>query len=1033
MKETPYLIYNASAGSGKTFTLVKAYLAILLKSKFNDSFKNILAITFTNKAVGEMKERIIDKLIHFALHDDAINDPMLTALCTELQESETALQLKAKGVLKKILHNYAFFDVVTIDKFNHRLIRTFATDLKLPQNFEVALDTELLLKEAVDHVIARAGTDEQLTKILIDFVLEKINEDKSWNIELDIFEASKKIIQENHADAVATLKGKEIKDFVDLQKNIKTKIESFKKAIISQANETLELFTSNGLTVKDFSRGTLYTHFEKHAKNNHKTNPYGNNLEENIKANTSIYTKSLASDKKATIDSLLPSIDHVYQSIKSYHFNEKLLQNIYRNIVPLTVINTVQNELEIIKEEENLLPISEFNSIISETIKEQPAPFIYERIGERYKHYFIDEFQDTSQLQWNNILPLIDNALVSETLTGQKGSLMLVGDAKQAIYRWRGGNPEQFINLYNQESNPFQIQVETENLPRNYRSFDEVITFNNKLFKHVSNYFDEEKYKRLYELSFQETNAQKGGYVTIDFLDLDTETSRDETFANATLQQIEQCIAQGYMYSDIAILTRSNAQGVCIANFLAEHNIPIISSETLLLKNNPEIQFLNTLIQLSLQPDNKEHLGTILLYLGRNQNETSVHTFIQNALDDPKQLFQKYNFNTSIFAEKPFYEAIVYAIQQFELSTKSEAYLQYYLDVILEFNEHNKEGFAGFIAYWDKKSDKLSLTAPEGVNAVELFTIHKSKGLEFNVVIFPFADFEIQKRSQHWLHVNPEEFNGFTELLVDINSDFENSSPENNIIAATLNTLSKLDNFNTLYVALTRAVEQLHIITKQKTTERDISSVFQQLLINENLWEAEKTTYTFGKPEKSIPKTTTKSTQHETIRFGKSGMLDQFNIVTKNGLLWDTKQQKAIEKGNIIHDILAHIKTENDITEAIDNAIVTGMITRNEKANIEHSITDIIKHKQLSKYYQLGATIYNEREMIDANKNILRPDRLVFFDQEATIIDYKTGAHHSKYIHQMNAYAQVLETMNYVVKEKLLVYINEEITIEKIA
>jgi len=472
LNNLPFKIFNASAGSGKTFTLVKEYLKIVLSTNSPESFKRVLAITFTNKAVNEMKERIIENLEAFS-NPSIITNPnsIFLLIQEELNITKEILVQRASKTLKYILHNYAFFDVATIDKFNHRLLRIFAHDLKLPMNFEVALDTELLLDEAIDQLIFKAGSDEKLTQMLIDFALEKADDDKSWDIALDLKKVGLLLLNENHAKQLSQLKERSLEDFSKLNDVLRKEVKKQEDVLQKAAKEVLDLIGINELEFNDFTRGTLPKHFEKITSGNFDK-LYENKLYENLKEGK-VYTKSLSLDKATKIDALIPTLLQSYLSLKKGVYYLKFLQNFYKNNIPLSLLNAIQAELETIKTDQNLLLISEFNSIISNVIANEPAPFIYERLGEKYKHYFIDEFQDTSEMQWNNLIPLISNALDGETLTGKRGSLLIVGDAKQAIYRWRGGKAEQFISLYG-DLNPFQIEKEdkiSKILPTNYRSF----------------------------------------------------------------------------------------------------------------------------------------------------------------------------------------------------------------------------------------------------------------------------------------------------------------------------------------------------------------------------------------------------------------------------------------------------------------------------------------------------------------------------------------------------------------------------------
>ncbi len=265
--------------------------------------------------------------------------------------------------------------------------------------------------------------------------------------------------------------------------------------------------------------------------------------------------------------------------------------------MPLTVLNAIQQEIKTIESERDQIPISSFNTIISDEIRNQPAPYIYERLGEKYRHYFIDEFQDTSQMQWENLVPLISNALESEDEQGNMGTLLLVGDVKQAIYRWRGGRAEQFLNLINKETNPFVVEPHISSLETNYRSREELIKFNNTFFTVTSPFLGSPQYNLLFtDGNKQDFNDKVGGYVDLNFIKMPKE-NKDLEYCNEVLRSIKDARADKYNYADICILTRKRKHGIILADFLIEQNIPIISSETLLLKNNPKVNFLINLLK----------------------------------------------------------------------------------------------------------------------------------------------------------------------------------------------------------------------------------------------------------------------------------------------------------------------------------------------------------------------------------------------------------------------------------------------------
>lgn len=384
-QNTPFKIYDASAGSGKTFTLVKEYLSKILESKKDNYYQQLLALTFTNKAVTEMKHRIIENLVSFS-RPSIFEEPsaMFLQISVDLNLEKEEIQKRSKKILKHLLHNYASFSVETIDRFNHRLIRTFARDLKLSSNFEVQLDTGQLLSEAVDQLLSKAGEDPKITKVLLDFALEKTDNDKSWDISKDIVQASKLIFTEKDAIHLTRIKEKSLDDFYRFKNQLVKE-----KAVLSQkvqliAGNTLELISESGLEKMDFSSGYLFTHFLNLSEGQFNIK-FKNKWQETM-GEKPLYTGGTlknAPDIAATIDEHTPYFIQNFKESKADVFKIFLIDDILKTLTPLFVINLVNQELENIKEERNLLPISEFNSLINSEIKDQPAPFIYERLGEK--------------------------------------------------------------------------------------------------------------------------------------------------------------------------------------------------------------------------------------------------------------------------------------------------------------------------------------------------------------------------------------------------------------------------------------------------------------------------------------------------------------------------------------------------------------------------------------------------------------------------------------------------------------------------
>ena len=1045
--QQPFLIYNASAGSGKTFTLVKAYLKILFTSSQQHAFKNILALTFTNKAVAEMKARVVDMLIAFSDPDILEKPtPMFEMLSTELNIEANNLHLKSKLILHNIAHNYAAFDISTIDKFNHRLIRTFAHDLKLPLNFEVELDTKTVLSKAVDQLIDKAGTDKELTKILIDFALEKADEDKSWDVAFDFNQIAQLLTNENDIPYIESLKDKSLEDFKSLKTNLIKQCAQVEQYITEKAKEILDQIDNQDLQFNDFSSSYLPKYFLKLMEGNFNVG-YGLNWQTDLLEGNALYPKRLAKNKMATIDSIQSVLASSFEQTKQRIYQIKFLKNILKNLTPLSVLNAIYKSLQDIKLEEDLVLISEFNMLISTEIKSQPAPFIYERIGEKFKHYFIDEFQDTSTKQWENLIPLIDNAISSQNLRGETGSAMLVGDAKQAIYRWRGGKAEQFIDLYTEQQHPFQIQQNVKNLPANYRSLETIVNFNNGFFQHLSTFaFSKASHQKIYEASRQDQSLKGEGYIEISFLEFESE-HKDDAYGQKVLEAIQKAQEYNFELRDICIIARKSKEGIALAEYLSIEGVPIISSESLLLKNSPEVQFLTSIIALASQPYNDmlkiETLGYLADYQLKLADNHSfyanlVHLETSEMFDQLKQYDLYFDFNQ--FLQLPFYEAVESIIRQFNLNKTSNAYIQFFLDEVLDYSQKHNAGFTNFTSHWEIKKEKLSITSPQGNNAVQIMTIHKAKGLEFPVVIFPYANQNIyfDRSPKMWFPVDPEVFSGFSNVFINNTKDLEELGEIGQTLYADYRTQLELDSMNLLYVVLTRAVEQLYIVSeydldKDKNEKLGLySGLFISYLKSVGLWKDAAETYTFGTASRilSTKKIELSTIQKQFISVAKEK--HDLRIVTNSGYLWDTEQEAAIEKGNLVHLVMSKIKTENDIDSVLDDFESKGDLTVQQSLELKPIIMDIVHHKQLKSVFQPNLTVYNEKDILVPGGLILRPDRIVVNEkQEAVIVDYKTGAERPTHQNQIRQYQSILEEMGFNVVKRILVYINEDIQVKE--
>lgn len=1048
--DTPFLIYDAAAGSGKTYTLVKEYLGFLLGQQKNNYYQSLLALTFTNKAVAEMKDRIIENLVAFSEKNSATNpSQMMQDLASELHLGLPTIQTRAKAILTHILHNYAGFSVETIDKFNHRLIRTFAKDLSLPSNFEVVLDPTALLTEAVDKLIDKTGVDQAITKVLVAFALEKADDDKSWDISKDIFKAAKLLNNEDDAVHISLFKDKTLSDFGDFKKELHKHKHLCEETILKEIHVVSDILTTHGLDKKAFSRGSFITFIERLKTKEYAKIEFSAMWIQDL-AQKPMYgvTWAKKNEALATIIDQNQSVFEDFITAARKQVNTlRFITAILKNLTPLSVINLVSKELAILQEEQNLVPLAQFNALIHKEIKDQPAPFIYERLGERYNHFFIDEFQDTSVMQWQNMIPLLDNSL-SQAQTSKEGSLLLVGDVKQAIYRWRGGNPEQFLSLIHEKSAFDTADPEIENLPKNYRSLKEIICFNNDFFSYVAQYLEDPLHEKLYlDGNKQERNEKANGYVNLEFIEGQNKEEKNQLYAEKTLAIVKQLNQSGFAYSDICVLTRKKDDGVFLSTYLMEHDISVISSETLLLENADVVKCIYNTILLSVQPtDTQTKIGVLDFLHAHFKIAVDKHSFFTSFLE-PGALFsqtlKKYDidFDLQGVAQKSLYQGAEYIVKQFGLDKIADAYLYGFMDLVFEYQQKPQADTLGFIDFWETKRQTASIACGENTNGVRFMTIHKAKGLEFPAVIFPYANIELYKEQEPktWISVPNTWSQDFDQTLINYNKGIAEFNDQGAAIHTKRRQTIALDNYNLLYVTLTRAVEQLYIITERPKEVKDSIKNFQQLfsefLKHQGKWDDGQKVYTFGNFNPQAhgkTKQTSKRVSPEFISSTPQG--HNLHIINTKGLNSDSNIKEAIAEGNLFHDTMQEIKYHGDEVFVFQKLRRLATIREEKIAALQLKVQTVLQDPALFALFENEAQVYNERDIITKQGHTLRPDRLNFHPQtnSVTIVDYKTGTPSYDHEDQINGYATALVEMGYVIKDKILVYTNQTILINKI-
>jgi ATP-dependent exoDNAse (exonuclease V) beta subunit len=1112
-----FKVIKASAGSGKTFTLTTEYISLLLSNKYEKYFQHILAITFTIKAAAEMKHRILNTLKFLAYEKDLekiLKNDQAEAICKKLKAEYDIelpqIQKRANKIFTNIIHNYSDLSISTIDKFTHKIVRTFAKDLNLSVNFNIEMDESETINKAINLLINKIGEDEFITDILTEFVIENFNQEQSWKIENAIFQISS-LIKSNNYESLNEKIGNINKENYRANrlklKKIKTEIL---KSYIDKANEIIALIKSYNLNPEDFAGGKngMMVSIEKITKyddENLKEIKLTDKRISGIENRDLLYAKS---NKDASITSLIDNIssqlfqllDELIEIYDTQFEKFKVADSALKEFNLIILSEYLQNSIKEVKKDNNVVFMSEFNQLIHNVIKGEHAPYIYERLGEKYNHYMIDEFQDTSVLQWSNLIPLVDNSLAS----GHES--LIVGDSKQAIYRWRGGEVEQFYKLPELpfltntsigliQENTLKNNYKSIVLKENYRSENEVLDFNNQLFSYFKTVLPKE-FEKIYEENEQNPIKNNGlGYVEINLIKKSRNTAKsddsEESIESAEneerqefvllINQINQCInSDCYKLGDMAIIGRNGKELMEIANFLNEVGIPCISEEGLLLSSSHRVDFLINLLYYINNPKENAYILKIFEYFvleGKLSKDefAALGSLNSRRADSYFKLYQYLlqflkkigitNFNIGDLKTKNLYELVENLIYIFEINKNYDTYIHGFVERVFEYTNKLNIDHSDFLKWWGEKKNNFSIKIPDNIDAIRLLTIHKSKGLQFPIVFCPFFNWEIVKTAfgdKVWLKLKKGELPDINKCIINSNN-YKDFNPESQYYTDLFNDYKKniLDNVNLMYVALTRAEEHLYITTNALSDNKKNEIFGGAASINfENLGN-EISNYINAFIENNSDKFIQTENQfcflnsfeeainNKKIKLEKDKNKKKIEKEENKKILlseviskpWENrisisrstyKEENFLElldkqiKGNMIHDILSEIKTidEQEIIKSIDRKIIRGLLSEDDKMEILESVFKIINHDESKRFFEFSdkTIVKNETEILDENGKSYRPDKMIFEDNKATVIDFKTGSVSTTHKEQVKKYLHLLQLQGYTSLKGYLLY-----------
>ncbi|MEI6348061.1 MAG: UvrD-helicase domain-containing protein [Bacteroidota bacterium] len=1029
-----FTIYQASAGSGKTFSLAKEYLKITLQNP--DAYKNILAITFTNKAAAEMKERILSYLKDLDSGDLSSDGytQMLPIILNEVKiDQELAVQ-NASILLKKIIYNYADFSVMTIDAFFQRILRTFAFDLDIPMNFQLEIDSKELIDQVVELLIEQVGENESLTAMMIDFIDSSSEESKSWHIEKDIISFTPELLSEHSKNYIESLKDLSLADFTLIINDFVQEKRILKQKMIKSLAALRESLANQQIPETEFKNDFLSRWFKSIENESYDVK---------IGLKKALADKSwFAKTKEKFYLSAFNAMEVEFSTLLQQTIDDSrrilFISAIQRKIFPMALLNELKRTVSHIESLEHTFQISNTNFKINEITSQEPAPFIYERLGDKYYYYFIDEFQDTSRLQWLNVLPLICEALSGYHGTEQ-GKAILFGDPKQAIYRFRGGDLDQFValpNIINDEQNPLiDLMSETIKnqyvpipLETNYRSLSNVIEFNNQFFQYLSDGHDCLKpYYKNHRQFFLKSKI--GGLVTVSIYRKGAEVKYPDFALEQIGIRVSEALRDGFMLKDIAILTRDKKHAPEIASFLSSKGFQVISSDSLLIKSSLKVLFILEILRYYLQSENQVMAFSVFAKyrqlfggdVGMIDSKNMSVKYLESVFANDGCMFK---FET--LASFDLYERTEYITRSFGFNASGDAYLLALLSVmsdksLAQIQEHK------FWEWWDENSHKLSVEIPENMNGITLLTIHKAKGLEYPVVIVP--DYEPNnKKGDLWVKLSEKSSDLNKRLSVaKLPVKEEDESEFSSEISEELNRIL-IDKVNVLYVALTRAVERLHIILQAPTPTSNsfsyknsfynfISSTFP------NSQEEFDSFSFFAYGDYDPKRGTSKPTIINKIEVNQ---LYSSDWKENDWLSNNPEKSQAQQFGILLHNTMSYINSVDDVNLALDISQRVSNLDDEIVITLKKQINSIVNHPELIRFFQPGSTVYNEIDVVDADAKVHRPDRVVCIQDEVAVIDFKTGIINEHYHNQINAYKDLYLQLGYKNINGYIVYANPD-------
>ena len=1060
-------IYKASAGSGKTFTLSVEYIKLLIKDP--QSYRSTLAVTFTNKATEEMKLRILSQLygIWKLLPD---SKSYIDKIKEDLDVTEEYMSERAGIALHNIVHNYSYFRIETIDSFFQSVLRNLARELDLTANLRIELNDYQIERNAVDELINSLDENSELLTWIMEYIRENMDDDKDWNVIGNIKRFGENIFREYYKTNSKKLNERLLEE--GFFKQYTTKLRQMRnEAEVEMQNEAAQFFDAlnhNGIEIDDLNNGKNGPagYFIKIKKGIYNNTIVTKRLQKVLdEGSESSWVKQKSSKETQDIvrelaNSTLTPLVHHAEDVRQknwYIYGSAVLT--LRHLNQLRLLNSIENKVRMMNVEQNRFLLSDTHTLLHSLIRDTDSPFIFEKIGNYLENIMIDEFQDTSTVQWQNFKVLLEECMSH----GEQQGNLIVGDVKQSIYRWRSGD-WRMLNNIEREFPYLNSMLNVCSLDTNYRSSRRVITFNNAFFKRASEleYADQksstpdtsspEQLKKAYSDVAQKVPSFRDnhGYVSINLLPND---DYRQQALQKTAEAVSLLLDSGANYSDIAILVRSNDIIQLIAEFFANElpDVKIVSDEAFRLDSSVSVNIIVNAMLWLTHPDNilaKAYIAKAYqtYVLEKSEQETNKLLATAEGIDSalPCALIDKRDDLLTM----PIFELAeqIYTLFNIGNIKGEDAYLYAFYDALTDFIANNTADIDSFVEEWNDSIAEKTIQA-SAIDGIRIITIHQSKGLEFEHVVIPFCDWTLEKGNTIWCTPQVEPYNELPLIPVD----FSASQMKGTIYEFDYNEehlQNCVDNLNLLYVAFTRAASSLFVIA-QRGTPSSRSYIVEQAITDIKLEGSsldgdpsdKKAELLFSYGELEIVETKAKkksdniftpdvenmnvdmATFSNKVEFKQSNKSRDFVADDdENTDDDDRKQLSYIKTGKILHYLFSTINTTDDIDTSLAQLEMDGLIEESG-TNIKR-LRDMLhkrfSNRQVADWFSSRWTLFNECTILDydaATDTVRehRPDRVMKDEKtgEVVIVDFKFGSPRPEYVEQVNRYKALTQNMGY--------------------